>query len=73
MIYLARKQKNLKQEDTTMTAYAIEYTVRGKETNYSILVDAKNLKSAKKKIGKKHGYKDGRMIQIHDVCICGYY
>ena len=58
-----------------MTAYAIDYQIRGKEKNvpYSIHVDAKNLKSAKKKIGRKHGYKTGRMIQIERVCICGYY
>lgn len=55
-----------------MTAYCIEYTVRGKATVYERHVDAKDLKSAKKKLGRKHGYKDGRMIQVKDVCICGY-
>ena len=58
-----------------MVAYAIDYQIRGKERAYpySVNVDAKNLKSAKKKIGRKHGYKDGRMIIIHNICICGYY
>jgi len=58
-----------------MIAYAIDYQIRGKERDYpySVHVDAKNLKSAKRKIGKKHGYKDGRMIIIHNVCVCGYY
>ena len=58
-----------------MIAYGIDYTIRGKNMPYpvSINVDAKNLKSAKKKIGRKHGYKDGRMVIIHNVCICGYY
>ena len=58
-----------------MIAYGIDYTIRGKERPYpySVIIDAKDLKSAKRKIGKKHGYKDGRMVQIHDVTICGYY
>ena len=56
----------------TMTAYAIDYTVKGK-AYYGKLVDAKDLKSAKTKIGKKHGYKDGRMIKVSRVTICGYY
>jgi hypothetical protein len=55
----------------TMTAYFISYTVKGERK--SALVDAKDLKSAKKKLGKKHGYKDGRMIKIDRVIICGYY
>ena len=55
-----------------MTSYGIDYKIRNKERNYSVLVDAKNLKSAKKKIGRKHGYKDGRMVQIQKVDIIGY-
>jgi hypothetical protein len=54
-----------------MTAYSISYTVKGKR--HEALVDAKDLKSAKKKLGKKHGYKDGRMIKVERVIICGYY
>lgn len=58
-----------------MIAYAIDYQVRGKEKEvpYSIHVDAKNLASAKKKIGRKHGYKDGRMVKVKNVFVCGYY
>lgn len=58
-----------------MTAYAIEYRVKGEDKPYpyEVHVDAKDLKSAKKKIGRKHGYKTGRMIIIEDVFVCGYY
>lgn len=55
-----------------MKAYALDYTVKGKRY-FGILVDAKDFKSAKKKIGKKHGYKDGRMIKIERVSVVGYY
>ncbi len=54
-----------------MISYSIYYTVKGERKN--ALVDAKDLKSAKKKLGKKHGYKDGRMIKIDRVIICGYF
>ena len=56
-----------------MTAYAISYHIRGKENRtYNISVDAKDLASAKKKIGKKHKYKDGRMVVITYSSIIGY-
>lgn len=54
-----------------MIALAIDYTVKGKY--YSVIIDAKDLKSAKKKLGKKHGYKDGRMIKIQRSHVIGYY
>ena len=53
-----------------MVAYAIRYKVNGQ--SYDKLVDAKDIKSAKK-LGKKHGYADGRKIKIDRVIICGYY
>lgn len=57
-----------------MQAYGIKYHIRGKEEKtFDILVDAKNITSAKKKIGKKHGFKDGRMIVIEDCEIIGYF
>ena len=57
-----------------MQAYGIKYHIRGKEEKiFDILVDAKNITSAKKKIGKKHGFKDGRMIVIEDCKIIGYF
>lgn len=55
-----------------MTAYSIDYTVRG-AYYYGRSIEAKDLKSAKKKLGKKHGYKDGRMIKIKSVCVVGYF
>ena len=55
-----------------MTAYSIDYTIREKRF-YGYHVAAKDLKSAKKKIGRKHGYKTGRMVKIDRVIICGYY
>lgn len=55
-----------------MKAYAIDYTVKGK-LHYGVLVDAKDLKSAKIKLGKKHGYKDGRMIKIERASVVGYF
>lgn len=54
-----------------MTAYAIDYTVKGQK--FSRHIDAKDIKSAKAKIGKKHGYKDGRCVKIDRVIICGYF
>jgi len=54
-----------------MKAYAITYTVKG--ITYDALIDAKDIKSAKKKLGKKHGYKDGRMIIVVHVSVVGYY
>ena len=54
-----------------MIAYSIDYEVKGKEC--SKLIEAKNLDSANKKIGKKHGYKTGRMISIRRVCVIGYF
>ena len=56
-----------------MTAYNIVYTVKGKDNEYDKTIDARDLKSAKKKLGKSHGYKDGRMIQIKNVIIIGYF
>ena len=55
-----------------MTAYAISYSCKDK-TYWSVLVEAKDVKSAKKKLGKKHGYKDGRMIKIVSVSVVGYF
>ena len=57
-----------------MIAYYVNYSIRGKEErSYNVSIDAKNLDSAKKKIGKKHKYKDGRMIKINDYKIIGYF
>lgn len=55
-----------------MTVYSIDYKIRNKDRAYEKSIEAKNLASAKKKIGKKHGYKDGRMVQIIRYSIIGY-
>lgn len=54
-----------------MTAYYITYTV--KDQRHEANVDAKDVKSAKRKLGRKHGYKDGRMIKIERVSVIGYF
>lgn len=54
-----------------MQAYGINYVVNGAE--YSTLIDAKDVKSAKNKLGKKHGFKTGRKIKITKVSVVGYY
>lgn len=56
-----------------MIAYGIDYKIRGKDGVNTKLIDAKDLKSARRKIGKKHGYKDGRMIEIQRVNVIGYF
>ena len=55
-----------------MTAYYIKYTVKGDDRLRELGIDAKDLKSAKRKIGKRHGYKDGRRIKIQGVSVIGY-
>ena len=55
-----------------MKAYAIDYSVNG-QNFWGKLVDAMDLASAKKKLGKKHGYKDGRMIKVSAVRVVGYF
>ena len=54
-----------------MQAYSIDYTVKG--VAFSALIDAKDVKSAKKKLGRKHGYKDGRMVKVTSVRVIGYF
>lgn len=61
------------REDESMQAYYIQYKVRNDDKLRDIGIDAKDAKSAKRKIGKKHGYKDGRMIQLISVSVIGYY
>ena len=56
-----------------MIAYGITYRVRGTDRDIDVTVDAKDMKSAKRKLGKKHGYKDGRMIQVKRSIVVGYY
>ena len=56
-----------------MVAYYIIYSLRNDDKTREISIDAKNLKSAKRKIGKKHKYKDGRMIKILKAETIGYF
>ena len=57
-----------------MQAYHIKYHIRGKEDRvHDTSIDAKDAKSAKKKIGKKHGYADGRMVVIDECRVIGYF
>ena len=56
-----------------MIAYGMTYKVRGQDRLHDILIEAKDAKSAKRKIGRKHGYKDGRMIQIVRSSVIGYF
>lgn len=57
-----------------MNAYGIKYHIVGKENKVmDVCIDAKDVKSAKNKIGKKHGYKDGRMIIIDNCIVIGYF
>ena len=62
-----------------MIAYGITYHIRGDKRKYDILIDAKNIQSAKRKIARKHKkkdgtpYKDGRVVIADYVSIVGYY
>lgn len=57
-----------------MQAYGIKYHIRNKaDKTFDISIDAKNVQSAKKKIGRKHGYKDGRMVVIDSCLVIGYF
>ncbi len=53
-----------------MVSYYIHYTINN--NSYEILIDAKDIKSAKKKIGRKHGYKSSRKVKVDNVCVIGY-
>lgn len=54
-----------------MVAFNIKYSVKDK--SYEKSIDARDIKSAKKKLGKIHGYTTGNMIKIQDVKVIGYY
>lgn len=54
-----------------ITSYIIDYTIKG-ERFFAKPVDAINIESAKNEIGKKHGFKDGRKVNIECVSVIGY-
>lgn len=55
-----------------MKAYSIDYSVNGRKY-IRILIDAKDLASAKNKLGRKHGYKDGKKVKVERYSVVGYY
>ena len=72
-ILSSERSESFDKEDVAMQAYGITYTVKGENKRRDILIDAKDVKSAKRKIGKKHGYKDGRMIKLERVSVIVYF
>lgn len=55
-----------------MQSYSIDYEVKGVK-HWGVSVEAKDIKSARKKLGRKHGYKTGRMIKIIKSSVIGYF
>lgn len=56
-----------------MVIYHIEYTIKGHDEIHEARVEATGINNAKIKIGKKHGYKSGRMIKVKSYFITGYF
>ena len=56
-----------------MQAYGIQYTVKGDDRIRHLVIDAKDMASARRKIGRRHGYKGGRMIKVKTYNIVGYF
>lgn len=56
-----------------MQAYSVYYKVKGDERLRNLSIDAKNLKSAQKKIARRHGFKDEKQIEIQGSQIIGYF
>ena len=53
-----------------MVLYSITYSLKNKpEKIYTVNVNAKDFKSAKRKIGKRHCYENGRMVNILEASI----
>lgn len=56
-----------------MQAYSIYYKVKGDERLRQLNIDAKDLKSARRKIARRHGFKDEKPIQIQGSTIIAYF
>ena len=56
----------------SIIAYSIDYEIKGRQY-YFCQIEAKDINSAKRKIGHKHGYKTGRMVKILRVHVVGYF
>lgn len=54
-----------------MKAYGICYMINNK--HYSTTIDARDIKSAKNKIARKHGLKSGKNVKVLTVSIIGYF
>lgn len=54
-----------------MKAYSIDYELNGMKMN--TLVDARDIKSAKNKIARKHGIKNAKSIKIIRSSVIGYF
>ena len=62
-----------------MIAYGIAYKVKEKPGGnsygklFDTVIDAKNLTSAKRKLARRHGYKNENVIQCERINIVGYF
>jgi len=60
-----------------LIAYGVTYTVvdkhSGKIKRCDDVVDAKDINSAKRKLARRHGYKNENVIQCERINIIGYY
>ena len=60
-----------------MVAYGISYNVvnrkTGKVERCDSVVDAKDLNSARRKLARRHGYKDANVIKCESVHVIGYF
>lgn len=56
-----------------MQAYSIYYKVKGDDRLRNLSIDARDLKSARRKIARRHGFKDEKPIQIKGSRIIAYF
>ena len=54
-----------------MKAYGIEYMID--DRHFSTTIDAKDIKSAKNKIARKHGFKSGNKVKVIRASVIGYF
>mgnify|MGYP007133761762 FL=1 len=56
-----------------MQAYSIDYKVKGDDRLRRLNIDARDLKSARRKIARRHGFNDEKTIQIQGSRIIAYF
>jgi hypothetical protein len=56
-----------------MQAYSIDYKVKGDDRLRRLNIDARDLKSARRKIARRHGFKNEKTIQIQGSRIIAYF